>query len=395
MAVIDALEQAGLLAGPAPEPPVFPSDCGFRPHEVTLFLTSRCNLRCRYCYADAGRKAVDMGWETARAAIDLVSRNAGLLGSSNFGVGFHGGGEPTIAWELMVDCVRYAEERAEATGLDAEIYTATNGVIDQEQREYIAAHFTSVNVSLDGPADIQDHNRPKAQGAGSYSQVSDTLKFFGETDIHFGVRATITAETVQRMPEIVEALHSEFKLEYLQMEPVWECTRCFASGERPPSHDEFIVNFVEAARLGRKLGVDVSYSGARLGILTSKFCAAPGDGFSVLPEGVVTSCFEITESDDPRADIFHYGRYEPDSESFVFDEGRIASLSKLSVENIGFCKDCFCKWHCAGDCLAKALYVSGSAKHEGSPRCELNRALTLASLDDLVEAERGAVSMKG
>ena len=45
-AVIRQLKDAGLFSEPIPEPPVTPSDYLFRPHEVTLFPTTQCNLRC-------------------------------------------------------------------------------------------------------------------------------------------------------------------------------------------------------------------------------------------------------------------------------------------------------------------------------------------------------------
>lgn len=387
-AVISQLQENGVLDGRVPEPPVFPQDCVFRPHEVTLFLTSRCNLRCRYCYADAGHKAIDMPWQIARAAIDLVASNAGLLGSSKFAVGFHGGGEPTVAWDQMMRCVRYARRKADRMGLDVELFAATNGLLSQSQRRYIARHFASVNVSLDGPRDIQDHNRPTVDGHGSFDAVRRTLHDFEKAGLHYGIRSTITADTAGRMTEIVEGLRSEFDFAYLHLEPVWQCGRCVTTGERSPKDRDFIANFTRAAARGRELGVAVTYSGARLGVLTSKFCAAPGDGFSVLPEGTVTSCFEITDTADPRADVFHYGGYDPASRTFKFDDERIAALRQLSVEHIPYCRDCFCKWHCAGDCLAKVFQKSGSTTHNGSQRCGLNRALTLAHLDELVAAEQ-------
>jgi uncharacterized protein len=176
----------------------------------------------------------------------------------------------------------------------------------------------------------------------------------------------------------------EFKLAYLHMEPVWQCGRCMTSGEKPPDDDTFIANFCKAAAKGKELGVDIHYSGARPDVLTSKFCAAPGDGFNVLPEGGLTSCYEVLTSAHPLAPIFHYGSYDPGAGTFVFDEQRLAALQKLSVEHLSFCRDCFCKWHCAGDCLAKVFAASGSATHNGSFRCQLNRKLTLAKLDELI-----------
>ena len=382
--LIESLKDQGVLGDPIPAPPLFPEQYDFQPHEVTLFLTSRCNLRCIYCYADAGKKSLDMPWEVARSAIDLVATNAGLIGSRKFGLGFHGGGEPTLAWNMLVRCVEYAREKAEQTGIDAEIYAATNGLLLQAQREFIGRHFTTLNISLDGPEDIQDLNRPKVNGAGSYRDVSETLRYFDSIGFRYGLRSTITAGMVGRMVEIVEKLHSEFAFKWLHIEPAWHCGRCLTSGAKPPSDQEYAANYLKAARRGMELGIAVSYSGARLTVLTSKFCAAPGDGFSVLPEGVATSCFEITEPSDPRADIFHYGRFDIASGAFHFDQSRIAALRRMSVEHHPYCSNCFCKWHCAGDCLAKVFERSGAARHEGSPRCDLNRILTEAALDEIV-----------
>jgi uncharacterized protein len=394
-AAVKSLRESGILDGEAPPLPVFPSDYVFSPHQVTLFPTSRCNLRCRYCYADAGRKSVDMPWEVAQAAIDLVSTEAGLRGLPKFGVGFHGGGECTMAWAMMVRCAEYAKARGEQMGLEAELFAATNGLLSDEQLEYIVRHFSTVNISLDGPADVQNFNRPKANHQGSFDEVVRSMRYFDQRDFFYGIRSTITARSVERMPEIVEWLGAEFKLKYLHMEPAWLCGRCLTTGEQPPADDVFARCFLASIEAGRRVGIDVHYSGARLDVLTSKFCAAPGDGFTVLPEGIVTSCYEVTEPEDPRAAIFHYGRYDAASGKLVFDQARIAALQKLSVENLPFCHDCFCKWHCAGDCLAKVFARSGSTEHCGSSRCQLNRSLTLAQLEHLVHPEMARAGEKG
>ena len=383
--VIEQLRADGILDAQPPRPPLFPEQYAFRPFEVTLFLTSRCNLHCRYCYADAGHKAIDMPWEVARAAIDLTAENAGWLGRKSFCVGFHGGGEPTMAWKMLTRCVQYARSRAEALGLEVELFAATNGCLSRPQREFLAEHFTTLNVSLDGPQDIQDYNRPTVGRRGSYAAVRDALTHFNAAGLPFGLRTTITHSSVGRMVEIVEDLHSRFDFIYLQMEPVWLCGRCVRSEDPPPDDDEFVDNFIRAFKRGRELGIQVTYSGARLDTLTSKFCAAPGDGFTVLPEGIVTSCYEVTEPGDPKAEIFHYGSYNAASGGFEFDAQRLAALRRLSVDNLPFCQDCFCKWHCAGDCLSKALEASRLKRHHGTARCKINRALTLAWLQTTIE----------
>ena len=66
------------------------------------------------------------------------------------------------------------------------------------------------------------------------------------------------------------------------------------------------------------------------------------------------------------------------------DYEKIKSLRQFSVENLDYCSDCFCKWHCAGDCISKVFDRSGSFNHEGSSRCELNRELTFLKIKELL-----------
>ncbi len=187
------------------------------------------------------------------------------------------------------------------------------------------------------------------------------------------------------MKEIVEFLGNSLPaLKEVHIEPLWLCGRCHTSGEMAPKPEDFIHHFSEATHAARELGLSLKYSGARLHTITNRFCGAPGEGFSVLPGGAVTSCYEVCDSEDPRAELYHYGRYNPDSKKFEFDQNKIARLRNLSVENIAFCNDCFCKWHCAGDCLSKALTEYSPDGHKGSIRCLINRELTLLQIKDMI-----------
>ncbi len=395
--ILEVLTKEGVLGGATPEWPTHPDHYEFCPHEVTLFLTSRCNLNCRYCYAEAGKKNIDMPWEVARAGIDLVAANAGILGNDSFAVGFHGGGEPTVAWPLFVECCEYAKQVAEQKGLNLELFSATNGVLDPGKREYITHNLKTVNISLDGPEDIQNYNRPMPSGAGSYAAIRDTLEYFDKLEFFYGIRSTITDSNVARMEEIAEHICKTFRPAYLHLEPAWFCGRCLSTHEVPPEDDAFVRGFLRAQAIGDEYGVNVHYSGARLDVLTSKFCGAPGDSFTVLPEGIVTSCYEVTEMTDPRAAMFHYGKYDPSTGSFHFNDERIESLKKLSVDHIPFCEDCFCRWHCAGDCIAKA-FKADLTQHNGTERCTINRKLLSAALFELIESSvnaEGVYAIKG
>ena len=252
--------------------------------------------------------------------------------------------------------------------------------------------FTNLNISIDGPADIQDFNRPMTDGSGSFAIIRDNMKFLDEHDFPYGVRATITKRDVHRMEEMVEWFKSEFNITFLHIEPLWLCGRCLTTGEEAPNDDDFIRYYAQAMEKAEQIGVNLVYSGLRLDSLLSKFCAAAGDGFNVLPDGNVTSCYEVTETDNPKAELFHYGRYDFSRKEFVFDMDKIKRLQQYSVENIPYCSDCFCKWHCAGDCISKVFDISKSFQHEGSSRCTLNRRLTMIQLEKLIASQMNGKS---
>jgi uncharacterized protein len=143
-----------------------------------------------------------------------------------------------------------------------------------------------------------------------------------------------------------------------------------------PNAQEFVNNFREARKVAAAFGRTLSYSGARLDVLTNVFCKACGDSAVVTPSGDITSCYEIADAKDPLAQVFFFGRYDSQTRSFAVDEDRRARLFGLSVLDKPRCQDCFCKWHCAGDCPAKVLHAESAGPQDLPYRCFINRELT-------------------
>jgi uncharacterized protein len=168
------------------------------------------------------------------------------------------------------------------------------------------------------------------------------------------------------------------------MEPVYPHGRAGGGEVVAPGAEEFVENFRKAQRVASSCGRKLIYSGARLDVLTDVFCKACGDSCVVTPLGELTSCYEVANAEDPRAETFFFGRYDEATHNLVVDEARRENLFALAVTGRPQCQDCFCKWHCAGDCPAKVLMAEGAGPNEVLDRCTVNRELTkdqlLASL---------------
>jgi len=111
------------------------------------------------------------------------------------------------------------------------------------------------------------------------------------------------------------------------------------------------------------------------------------DNFCVSPNGNVSACHEVADERQPFAGRFFYGRPSAADAGYEFDEGVYTFLRAQPVEHRAYCRDCFARWNCAGDCYHKSLHAS-TAEFAGAGRCEISRQLTR---DQLVENIAAAV----
>ena len=162
---------------------------------LTLHLTNRCNLACRYCYQRHGEG--DMSAETARTAI----RNC--ASGENCGIIFFGG-EPLLRRDLIFDTIRWCE------GLSPGRFhykVTTNGTLLDEDflREARAARL-AVALSLDGVGSAHDSMRVFPDGTGTYGRILPKLHALTAWQPYAPVMMTVNPETVASFAAGVRAL---------------------------------------------------------------------------------------------------------------------------------------------------------------------------------------------
>ena len=181
--ILSDLRRAGLLgaagecgpAGRAAHPPL-------RLRTLVLMLTYSCNLACRYCYEDreegcvpgsiaaAGSGAArEMSPESLRESVGFLLDHSGENRKVSI-VLF--GGEPLLRFPLLRAAVHEARGMAKARGKEISFSLTTNGtLVTREIAGFLKENGISVCVSIDGPREIHDVNRPYASGRGSYDDV--------------------------------------------------------------------------------------------------------------------------------------------------------------------------------------------------------------------------------
>jgi uncharacterized protein len=365
-----------------------PLENGFNPTSVTLSLTTRCSLRCIYCYARAGEKQKDMPMEIAQAAVNLLKEQIIKTKEKVLKINFHGQGEPTANWSLFVNIINYTNHIAKENSLKVDYSMSTNCIFSDRQREFIAQIFRRLSASIDGMPSIQNKQRPLPSGKGSFDIAYETLKYFDANNISYGIRATVLPDSVSAMVDSTTFIAENFNTDRIHFEPVFESGRAKnISIDKDQFYSSFVKEFFKAERVGEKHNIHLAYSGCRYDKFGGQFCGATGPdlNFVVTTDGLVTSCYEVTDRSHPKGWFFIYGEYDKALHEFVIDQQKVKYLQSISVDRMVRCRNCFIKWNCAGDCLARQDIdledlKNGEKMREMSPRCLANKEITIYEL---------------
>ncbi len=358
-----------------------PPDAPYQPAAVTLFLTNGCNLRCLYCYASAGENTTrSLPEHIGRAAIDLASEGA-LAKEIELAVGFHGGGEPTLQWDLLRSLVAHARESRAAKTFGLRLGLATNGTVDVRRARWIAENLDTVTLSLDGPPDIQDRMRPALGGGPSSAKVARFAQVLKEHGTPVVVRCTVTRHNVEKLAELARYFHELTGARIVHFEPVFSSGRAENFDNLLPEPSVFVENFARALDVASEIGIRIRHSVSRLYAPYVSFCGCAADPLNVTPDGDLTACFEVCDRADEQAGVFVFGRFDETEAHFVVDRERLAVLRRLTIHERPMCSSCIAKWNCSGDCPAK-----WNQGRPDSVRCRLNRLLTIELLGRTLDA---------
>jgi len=371
-------------------------DCSGSEMSLAIFVTSKCNLRCAYCYGNGGDTGKTISRDIWRLAMDYYfsTLNCGNTQKrANFksvDLAIHGGGEPTVEFDAVKEITAEFCKRARSAGLQPSVGMGSNGTYGEVVQRWILKHDIGVNISLDGPRQIQNRLRPFRSGHPSYDVVVHNIKGLVKAGRLVSVRSTVTDEVLKTMEETIE-LAKQLGIASVHFEPVTLTGRCAATGVAQPDAEKFAEIFLKCFLLGLNYDIDVTYSGmCCFRPPRQRFCAACGEHFCVTPEGNITTCYEALFPTDPAASAFFIGKVDPVQGQVVLDQARNEQLKQRVAENMEACKDCFLRWQCAGDCPIKSFKYSNRDLYSPDPyRCRIanriNKQLIMWLADGKIE----------
>lgn len=350
---------------------------------MCLNVAHDCNLRCEYCFAqtgDFGGERCLMSPETGRRAIDFLIENSG--NSENIELDFFGG-EPLMAWDTVVETVKYARSVEKRHGKNFRFTITTNGLLlDDEKIGFINREMVNVVLSLDGRREVTDRIRKTLNGKSAYDVIVPKFQKLVQNrgDKDYYVRATFTKYNLDFTDDVLHLRDLGF--EQLSAEPVVTDTdepcaiteadlpRVFAEYDRLC---EVMMNREKDKFNFFHFMVDLDQGPCAIKRLRG--CGCGNDYVAVDPNGNIYPCHQFVGIEKWKMGNLYDGSFNEDIKSLF------AATHVYSKEG---CRDCWAKFFCSGGCNANSFIYEGDVKKPHGLSCEMQKkrlecAFTLAA----------------
>ncbi len=369
---------------------------------ISFFLTTKCNLCCRYCYNAKERSEVreqTISLEIAKAAIDWYFEN-----NMSRHIRFYGPGEPTQEFEKMKQITEYAKMHPNG-GDRVTVEVQTNGVFVQEVRDWFLDNVNIAWMSFDGMKDIQNYNRPlnpKYNKIFDFKTSADILEenvcwlnsHKGNRNLMVGARVTVTSVNVNQQIEMVDYFKNlgifyvwtDPILYTVEKEPVHQKDSRFKVANQNMdfyaerykddfqfSMDQYIKRYAEAYQYAKQKGI---FWGSFFGInFDGESCyhcrsCTPMEAPHITPDGYISACDMVVLGEKPyHMAPFIVGKWDAEHSRFQIDQTKVQILLNRKSTNMDHCKSCPAVLHCGGYCLGETLNETGSLNGYNPLKC--------------------------
>ena len=188
------------------------------PRELQLIVlpTEHCNFRCTYCYEDfkIGRMKPSIV-EGIKNLLCARSLDLDVLEISWFG------GEPSLAADIVLDVTSFANELMRKQGKVFRSGMTTNGYTLNAAlfTKLLTAGVNYYQISLDGPREVHNKTRQRADGHGTFDQIwanlreiAQLVKVANTPDFHILLRVHYDASTAYQLESLLDSVNHDLGL---------------------------------------------------------------------------------------------------------------------------------------------------------------------------------------
>lgn len=355
-ALVEDLAGRGILyRGARPAPPA-PEPVGIA--NVTINLTNRCNLRCRWCYNDEGRGGREA---PIQQLMDAVERGRGVLADDASFIIL--GGEPTLKMDRLLHAVDRAGELFGPRTL-----VSTNGTLLSDRVvERLARRRLEVQVSVDS------HLAPRhdaVRGEGVFHEALAGVRRLVRAEVPVILCMVYDRDGVDGFEPYLDLARS-LGVREARFIPMRLMGRGQQHAARAPDQAAAFEHLLDV--LARRPELRSLLLRDYFSIFTTIFrFSSPRTGCGVGrkvvfidADGAVYPCPNHTRPEHICGNVLETGLEELVRSSPVMR----AMRRQYVVDRYTRCKGCPFRYWCAGDCRGEVLVASGDGA-EPSPHCD-------------------------
>lgn len=332
------------------------------PHTLIVKVTNGCNLGCKYCYAMSSPEQTKTISEHTLEKV--LSEWSEIEPKRTKGIIWHGGEPlmPGMDFYERASWLQYWLNKKNGVRFDNSIQT-NGSLVTEETISFCKNRNFSLGFSLDGPGEIHDITRPKADGTKSFEACFNGLRLAKRAGLSNGAIVVLNSRNIDH----IEQIYNFFKEEGLSMKvnPLINAGNVlFNTGLEitPKQYSEALIS------LFNRYVTDYDFKGRidPLDTIMGNFSTGLAFGCCTFGENCQRNFMSIS----PQGEIYPCGRFDG-VESLSF--GNIHEKSLLEILNspirkdlltrasskISGCRDCEHQKICNSGCLNNAYNQEG------------------------------------
>lgn len=348
-------------------------------YQIKLIQSTRCNLNCSYCFSKKD-SSMDMSVETARKAILYFVENVVPDKNRRVIVDLTGSGEPLIRLDFILEVNKFVLELKKERKLNIFCQLASNGILlSKSVSSVLKKNGILFGVSLDGNKEISEKNRCGL----NYNLVSKNIVDIENKDF-FGLAGTFSGNNYDFV-EIFKSL-AKFKPEVVGIKPVRliECDENSVNmnniEEIKNSYCVFVKWIYKQLIGGRKDYWEMFIKSEDFLVRFLKITLKPFRVFYRCSSGI--NSFAVDSKENILICPAFVGKNEGiigNLDEGIFEEKKIM-FENLFADKISYCKNCWARYTCAGECFAVGNLNYGILEKPNPAMCELKKFLIQLSV---------------
>lgn len=334
-------------------------------YKLYVNITHACNLKCKYCYINAGKP-----YEAELTEHEFVSQieEFSRLGGKELVIT---GGEPFLRKKVLRSVVKTARQ-LDIQKIDVE----TNGtLVDEKDAVFCRQNNVRVCVGFGG---VSRETHLLVRG-GRLEDVIRGTKNLIDAGVNTAVGMTITRVNVHEAEDFLR-LAKKLGAKAITLNMITMVGRARNHPELDFPLDKAVPIIQKVMKKGPKFGVETAFERVVMDIKqlpVRNLCGVGIGVLSIAANGDVYPCNSFQETP------FRVGNVREKSLEEIWKESEVLKMFRsLKISDIPKCRDCEWRYICSGGCIAQTYHAYGTIK-KCSPHCSYYRKVYWALITRL------------